>query len=68
MELSAGEEKHVSINLTELKTHLWVETIPPDAKVAFLNLDTDFTQGLELEWVGRTGSQPRRDLNLPGSG
>ena len=48
VDLGAGEEKQVKIILTRLKAQLWVETDPAEAKVAILNLPTEFTQGLEL--------------------
>ena len=49
VELDAGEEKHVTITLTKLQAHLWVETDPPDAKVSIINPQTEFSQGMNLE-------------------
>jgi formylglycine-generating enzyme required for sulfatase activity len=49
IELRPGEEKHLSIVLTKLKAHLWVETEPRDARVRIVNLEAEFTQGMALE-------------------
>ena len=51
VELGDGEDKHVTITLTKLKAHLWVETDPPDAKVSMINPQTEFSQG-ELDRAG----------------
>jgi formylglycine-generating enzyme required for sulfatase activity len=49
VEVDAGEDKRISIVLTRIKSHLWVETEPKDAEVKILNLEAEFYPGMELE-------------------
>jgi hypothetical protein len=49
IELGTGEDKHLSITLTKVKAHLWVETKPRNAAVSIINFGGEFAQGMELE-------------------
>ena len=49
VELEAGKDEHIHITLIPAKAHLWVDTEPQEAIVRILNIQAEFTQGMELE-------------------
>ena len=73
VELLAGKEKHVSIVLTKLKSHLWVDTEPQDSRVKIYKWTnklryTSLPRAWNLNRVGMNWKSLRLDLNLPRSG